>query len=280
MQRPTLKYQTNLKYKNPRSRNDGTLIDNNSWRVLTKVPKLTFYFWIIKILTTAVGESTSDYLVHRFNPYLAVGLGFIILLIGLFIQFYARIYIAWCYWLAALTVSIAGTMGADVVHVGFGVPYLISALFYAVLLAIVFIYWYKSEGTLSIHSVHTRKRELFYWAAVLVTFALGTATGDLTAYTMSLGYFTSGVIFIILFAIPAIAYWLFDLNAIFAFWVAYILTRPLGASFADWSAKPQSFGGLGKGDGLVSLVLFVLIVIFVGYLTITRKDTQKQGTKG
>jgi uncharacterized membrane-anchored protein len=247
-----------------------------AWQMLTKVPKLTIYFWIIKILTTAMGESTSDYLVNRFNPYLAVAFGGLILLAALAVQFSVRKYIAGVYWVAALAVSISGTMGADVVHVQFGVPYTLSALAYAVILAAVFILWYRSEKTLSIHSVYTRKRELFYWAAVLATFALGTATGDLTAYTMHLGYFTSGLLFAGIFALPALGYWLFRLNPIFSFWFAYIMTRPLGASFADWGGKPQSSGGLGWGDGPVSLVLGILILGFLGYLTVSRKDMQSK----
>lgn len=252
----------------------GSTPGGHAWQTLTKVPKITIYFWIIKLLTTAMGESTSDYLVHRLNPYLAVAFGFVILVAALALQFAVSKYVAWVYWLAALAVSVAGTMGADVMHVGLGVPYFASAIFYAVVLTVIFLAWHKSEKTLSIHSIYTRKREMFYWAAVLATFALGTATGDLTAYTMNLGYFTSGVLFAIVFTAPAVAYWLFNLNAIFAFWFAYIMTRPFGASFADWAAKPHSFGGLGHGDGPVSLTLTILIVAFVGYLSVTRKDFQ------
>ena len=257
---------------------DNTLNGHRSSQTWTKVPKLTVYFWIIKILTTAMGESTSDYMVHRFNPYFAVMLGFGMLTGALLLQFRAREYVAWIYWLAALAVSIAGTMGADVMHVGFGVPYSASVVFYAVALAVIFTVWYKSEKTLSIHSIYTRRREAFYWATVLATFALGTAAGDLTAYTLRLGFLTSGVLFAIVFAIPGIAYGLFDLNAIFAFWFAYIFTRPLGASFADWTAKPKNFRGLGWGDGPVSFVLSVLIVILVGYLTVSREDLNVSST--
>lgn len=221
-----------------------------------------------------MGEPTSDYMVHHFNPYVAVVLGTIILVMALVLQFSVRTYIAGVYWLTALAVSIAGTMGADVAHVGLGVPYIVSAALYAVILGVVFIGWQRAEGTLSIHSVSTPRRESFYWAAVLTTFALGTATGDLTAYSLNLGYFTSGVIFGVLFALPGVAYRLFKLNPIAAFWVSYIMTRPLGASFADWAAKPSSFGGLGLGDGLVSGALGVLLVVFVGYLGLTHKDLQ------
>jgi len=138
-------------------------------------------------------------------------------------------------------------------------------------LATIFVVWYASEKTLSIHSINTPRRELFYWATVMATFALGTAVGDLTAATLGLGYFSSGVLFAILFAIPALAYWLFRLNVILAFWFAYIMTRPFGASFADWFGKPI-YGGLGLGDTWVALVLTILIVGFVGYVSVTRVD--------
>ena len=168
-------------------------------------------------------------------------------------------------------VAIFGTMAADVTHIVLHVPYIASTVFFAIALAIIFSIWYASEKTLSIHSINTPRRELFYWATVLATFALGTAAGDMTAATLGLGYFASGVLFAILFAIPALAYKLFGLNEIVAFWFAYIMTRPLGASFADWFAKPY-LGGLGLGDEKVSLVLTILIIIFVAYVTVTRKD--------
>lgn len=247
-----------------------------SWQILTKVPKITVYFWIIKLLTTAVGESTSDYLVHQINPYFAVALGFVGFALAMILQFSVRKYIPGVYWLAAAMVAVFGTMVADVMHVGLGIPYAVSAVVFAITLAVVFVWWYKAEGTLSIHSVYTRRRELFYWATVVTTFALGTATGDLAAYTMHLGYLTSGILFAGVFVVPALAYWLFGLNAIFAFWFAYILTRPLGASFADWSAKPHSFGGLGYGDGAVSTGLTILIVVLVGYVTVTHSDTRSR----
>lgn len=239
--------------------------------MLRKVPEITVYFWIIKLLTTAMGESTSDYLVYHINPYVAVALGGIGLVVALVLQFFVRRYVAWIYWLAVVMVAIFGTMAADVMHIVLGVPYLISTVFFSIVLAVIFVVWYISEKTLSIHSIYTRRRELFYWAAVMATFALGTAAGDMTAATLGLGYFASGVLFAVLFALPALAYALFGLNEIVAFWFAYIVTRPLGASFADWFGKP-TLGGIGLGDGIVSLVLAILIIGFVGYLTVTRKD--------
>lgn len=245
---------------------------HQAWQILTKVPKLTVYFWIIKIITTALGESTSDFMVNTISPYVAVMIGFIILVVALVWQFSVQRYVPIVYWCAALAVSIAGTMGADVVHVGFGVPYISSALLYLIALVLVFIYWYKSEHTLSIHSIHTRMREGFYWAAVLMTFALGTATGDLTAFTFHLGFLTSAILFIAIFAIPCVLYWVFRVNAIFTFWFAYIFTRPIGASFADWFGKSHVMGGLGFGDLTVSAILLTLFVILVLYISIFRKD--------
>jgi len=240
-------------------------------RAMRKVPEVTIYFWIIKLLTTAMGESTSDYLVYHINPYIAVALGGIGLIASLVLQLLVRRYVPWIYWLAVVMVAIFGTMAADVLHIVVGIPYLVSTVFFAVALAVIFVVWYATEKTLSIHSINTPRRELFYWATVMATFALGTAAGDMTAATFGLGYFASGVLFAVLFAAPALAYGLFGLNEIVAFWFAYIMTRPLGASFADWFGKP-SLGGLGLGDAKVTLVLTILIIGFVGYLTVTRKD--------
>jgi uncharacterized membrane-anchored protein len=241
-------------------------------RGLRKVPEVTVYFWIIKLLTTGMGETTSDYLVHRINPLIAVALGGIALAVALVLQFRVRHYVTWTYWLAVVMVAIFGTMAADALHVGFGVPYLDSAAFFASALAVIFVAWYACEKTLSIHSIDTRRRELFYWATVMATFALGTAAGDMTAFTLGLGFFSSGVLFAVVIAVPALAYRLVGLNAIVAFWFAYIVTRPLGASFADWLGRPYNLGGLGLGTGPVSLVLALVIIGFVGYLTVTRAD--------
>jgi uncharacterized membrane-anchored protein len=243
--------------------------------LLVKVPEITLYFWIIKLLTTAMGEVTSDYLVYHINPFIAIALGGIGLVASLVLQFLVRRYIAWIYWLVVIMVSIFGTMTADAVHVGLGVPYFASSAFFVVMLTLIFTTWYKVEKTLSIHSIYTRRREAFYWATVMATFAFGTAAGDLTATSMHLGYFSSGILFTALIAIPALGY-LFGLNEIFAFWFAYIMTRPVGASFADWISVPHSSGGLGLGKGPVSLGLTILIVVLVGYLTVTRKDVKTE----
>ncbi|WAH41357.1 hypothetical protein NZD89_24415 [Alicyclobacillus fastidiosus] len=245
-------------------------------RFLTKVPEITLYFWIVKLLTTAMGESTSDYLVSHINSYIAVVLGALGFIVALILQFSVRKYVAWIYWLLVVMVAIFGTMVADVTHIVLGVPYYASTIAFAIILTVVFTTWYRVEKTLSIHSIYTRRREMFYWGAVLATFAMGTATGDMTATTLHLGYLASGILFVVLFLLPALGYWLFGLNDIFAFWFAYVMTRPLGASFADWFGKPHNISGLGYGDGVVSVVLTILIVVFVGYLTVSRRDVQGQ----
>jgi uncharacterized membrane-anchored protein len=181
--------------------------------------------------------------------------------------------------LVGVMVAITGTMAADVLHIQFGVPYAVSTPFFAAVLAVVFIAWHRTEGTLSIHSIDSPRREAFYWATVMSTFAMGTALGDLTATTLHLGYLVSAVLFAGLMVIPAAGYRFFGLNAILAFWFAYVLTRPLGASIADWLSKPHGVGGLALGDGPVAFGFAVLIVVCVGYLTaldgrVPRADTR------
>jgi len=248
-------------------------------QLLTKVPEITIFFWIIKLLSTAMGEAASDYLVFHVNQYLAVILGTLGFIAALILQFKAKRYIPWVYWLSICMVSIFGTMAADVAHIVLLIPYWLSAVAFFVALIIIFRLWYKTENTLSIHSIHTKRRELFYWTTVLVTFAMGTSTGDLTAETFHMGFLASGIMFVILFAIPGLCYWLFGANEIAMFWIAYILTRPLGASFADWFGKDPNASGLGFGTGIVSVILTIFIVIFVGYLSITRKDVQEKTNK-
>jgi uncharacterized membrane-anchored protein len=241
----------------------------------SKVPAVTAWFWVVKALTTAMGESTSDFLVHSLVPEIAVVLGAIAFAVALYIQFTKDRYIPWCYWLAVAMVGVFGTMAADVLHVGLGVPYIASTIFYAIVLAVVFHAWYRVEGTLSIHSIHTPRRELFYWAAVLATFALGTAAGDLTATTFGLGYFGSIWLFVAIIAIPALGYFRLGMGSILSFWFAYVVTRPIGASVADWLAKPE---GVGLGTGLVSLVFAAAIALIVRHLAQTGKDTPADQT--
>lgn len=179
------------------------------------------------------------------------------------------------YWLCVVMVSVFGTMCADVVHVGLGVPYAVSAACFAVALAFVFVAWQRVEGTLSIHSITTTRRELFYWLTVTVTFALGTALGDMSAIVFHLGYFGSGILFAGLFLLSALGYRFFSMNAIGSFWAAYILTRPLGASFADWLGVSHVRGGLNWGNGNVALLLSAAIVVVVTYLVLTQPVAAK-----
>ena len=241
-------------------------------QTIKKVPEITIYFWAIKLLTTAMGEVTSDYLAHQLHPIVAVCLGGIGFVFALLLQFSVRRYIPWIYWLTVSMVAIFGTMVADVLHVGFGIPYIVSTMFFGISLAIIFFVWYKSEKTLSIHSIYTFHRELFYWATVVTTFALGTAVGDMTASTMGLGYFASGILFLLFIGIPFLSYKMFKANSILMFWIAYILTRPLGASFADWIGRSKNLGGLGFGTGIVSLFLIGIIVLFVTYITVRNEN--------
>ncbi|MFZ0129100.1 MAG: hypothetical protein WB808_16170 [Candidatus Dormiibacterota bacterium] len=241
-------------------------------RLLRKVPEVTIGFWITKVLTTGMGEATSDTLVHQLPPVVAVMLGFVGLVIALAIQFAAPRYQPWIYWLAVVMVAIFGTMAADVLHIQLGIPYFVSSIFFAVVLTAVFLIWYSSEHTLSIHTINTQRREAFYWLTVMATFALGTAVGDMTATTFHLGFFVSGLVFTVLIAIPAVAHRWFGLNAIFAFWFAYILTRPLGASYADWLGVSHARGGLNWGSGIVALGMTVLIIIAVAMLARSRRS--------
>lgn len=235
---------------------------------MTKVPKVTLAFWVIKICTTAMGEATSDYFVRVIDPVIAVLIGGIGLLAALGLQFGVRRYIAWVYWLAAVMVSVVGTMAADVLHVGLGIPYYVSTIVFAVVLGVIFAWWYAIEKTLSIHSIYTRRRELFYWAAIMATFALGTASGDLTAFSLHLGYLGSAMVFGVAFIIPGLIFFRLRSYNVLLFWTSYVLTRPFGASFADWFGKSRAIGGLGHGDGTVALVLTVVIILLVGWISL------------
>jgi len=242
-------------------------------RAASKVPQITIFFWIVKVLTTAQGEAVADFLYFRYGAVLAGTLGAAGLVIALTLQFSARRYVAWIYWAAVVMVAIFGTMAADGLHVKLGVPYSVSTPFFAIALAVIFVAWYATEKTLSIHSIRTRRREAFYWATVLSTFALGTALGDMTATTLHLGYLTSGIMFTLIFAVPAVAHRWLRLNAIAAFWFAYIVTRPLGASFADWLGVSHARGGLNWGTGAVSIGAAILIAGVVAYMAATQPAT-------
>jgi uncharacterized membrane-anchored protein len=242
--------------------------------MLNKVPEVTIYFWIIKVLCTTVGETAADYL----NTNLNLGLTtttFItaaLLIVTLVFQFRARKYVPTIYWLAVVLISVVGTQITDNLVDNFGVSLVTTTIIFAIALAVVFAAWYASERTLSIHTIYTTRRESFYWLAVLFTFALGTAAGDLAAERLNLGYWLSAVMFAGVIAAVAVAHYRFKLNAVAAFWIAYILTRPLGASLGDYLSQARVDGGLGLGTTVTSVIFLSAIVIVVAYLSVTRKD--------
>ena len=245
---------------------------------LIRVPAvITAWFWVIKVFTTAQGEATSDFFVHlpHVSPYLVVGGGFLVFVAAMALQLGVRRYIPPVYWLAVTMVAVFGTMCADAIHIQLGVPYWATTTAFAVAVAVVFWAWYRTEGTLSIHSIVTLRRELFYWVAVLATFALGTAWGDLMAFTLNLGFLTAGILFAVVIAIPALGHRFAGMGSVLAFWFAYVITRPLGASFADWMGFPATpHGALGWGHGAVSLMFTALIAVGVLHLTVSRVDVE------
>ena len=246
----------------------------------TKVPEITAMFWVLKLLTTGMGEAMSDALGQKSVP-LAAAVGIFGMALALWLQLRQQEYSAVHYWFAVMMVAVFGTMAADGIHDGTGIGYAVTTPFFAAVTALIFWRWYRSEGTLSIHSIDTKRREKFYWAAVLGTFALGTAAGDLTAFQLNWGFWLSAVLFAVVFAIPAIGWWRLHWNPVFSFWFAYVVTRPLGASFADGFSKPTN-GGLGVGDPTVSLIAFAIFVVLVAYVAVTKLDVQRDaaGTGG
>ena len=253
------------------------------WReLLNKVPEVTLYFWIIKILCTTVGETASDYLSTNLNLGLTKTT-FItgsLLVLTLIFQFRSRRYVPGIYWLGIVLISVVGTQITDNLTDNFGVSLVTTTIVFSVALAVVFAAWYASERTLSIHTIYTSRREGFYWLAVLFTFALGTAAGDLAAERINLGYWLSAVMFAGVIAAVAVAHYRFNLNAVGAFWVAYILTRPLGASLGDYLSQARVDGGLGLGTTATSAIFLAAIVLVVAYLSVTRKDATEVSAPG
>lgn len=239
-----------------------------------KVPEITVLFWVVKVLTTGMGEAASDYLGET-NLILGgvVGVGGFVLALRL--QLRAERYRAPVYWFCVSMIAVFGTILADVLHVASGLPLWATSALYALAVAVMFTWWRRSEGTLDVHSITTVRRERFYWATVLATFALGTAVGDLTGLAMHLGFLPSGLLFTAAIAVPLIA-WRAGASPIATFWAAYVLTRPLGASFADWLGKEHSIGaGLGLGDGPVTLVAIALIAVLVSVMVRRGDDVQR-----
>lgn len=241
-----------------------------------KVPEITASFWVLKLLTTAMGEAASDYLLSAMG-FLGFGIGLTGFALALWVQLRTRRYNAFAYWAAVMMVAVFGTMAADIMHHQLGVSFGMSTLFCALAVAVTFWLWHRSEHTLNIHSITTRRREVFYWLAVSFTFALGTAAGDLTASQLHFGFVGSIVLFAIVMAVPALGCWRFHLNGVLAFWWAYIVTRPLGASVADWVSKPVKAGALGYGDLPVAAVLLVSALILVTYVALGRTNVINPG---
>jgi uncharacterized membrane-anchored protein len=243
-------------------------------KMLNKVPEVTVYFWVIKVLCTTVGETAADFL----NDKLGFGLTntsivmTAVLLVVLFFQLRARKYVPGIYWLAVVLISVVGTLISDNLTDNFGVSLVTTTIAFAIALAVTFSVWYAKERTLSIHTIFTRRREAFYWLAILFTFALGTSAGDLTAEKLNVGYSNSVLLFGGLIAVVAVAHLRFKLGAILAFWIAYVLTRPLGASIGDYMSQPHHDGGLALGTTGTSAIFLSAILGLVAYLSVTRVD--------
>lgn len=240
-------------------------------RMLNKVPEVTLFFWIIKIMATTVGETAADFLDVNLDLGLT-GTSLVmggLLLVALLAQIKARRYVPWIYWLAVVLISVFGTLVTDNLVDNFGVSLQTTTAIFSIALLAIFGLWYASERTLSIHTIFTTRRELFYWAAILFTFALGTAAGDLAAEGLQLGYAYSGLMFGAMIGAVTIAYYLFNLNAVLAFWIAYVLTRPFGASCGDLLSQPVANGGLGLGTVVTSAIFLLTILGLVAYLTAT-----------
>ncbi|GAA4482225.1 hypothetical protein [Microbacterium panaciterrae] len=245
-----------------------------------RVPDPTVGFWVAKAASTAFGEAASDFSIHVMPPVAAVLLGFVLFLIALGWQLTRRRYTPVVYWFTVAMVGVFGTMAADVVHVVLGLPYAVTTVGYAAALAAVFLLWWRTERTLDVHEVRTTRRELFYWAAVVATFALGTAAGDLAAIGLHLGYVPSILLFGVLILVPALGYRFLRWNGILAFWTAYVLTRPLGASVADWLGKPVTEGGVGVGSGWIALVFAIAMVVVVAVTARARRVLARESAVG
>lgn len=244
-------------------------------QMLNKVPEITFFFWIIKVLCTTVGETFSDFL----NINLGLGLTLTTILMGvafivvIYFQFRATKYVPGIYWLTVVMISVLGTLVTDNLTDGIGVPLELSTIVFSVLLMLTFLFWYLSEKTLSVHSIFTVKREAFYWLAILFTFALGTAVGDLYSEQLGLGYLNTGIIVASIITSVFLAWKFLKIDAVLAFWTAYIFTRPLGASLGDFLSQPKQYGGLGLGATVTSAIFLIAILGIIIFLSVTKLDT-------
>ena len=262
---------------------EETLNDNSTFKLmLNKVPEITAFFWIIKILATTVGETAADFLNVNLNlgltmtTYIMSGL----LILTLYFQFKSKRYVPGIYWLAVVLISIVGTLITDNLVDNFGVPLMTTTIIFAIALTVTFIAWFISERTLSIHTIYSAKREGFYWFAILFTFALGTAAGDMVAEGLNIGYLNSAIMFAAMIAIIGLSYYFFKINAVLSFWAAYILTRPLGASLGDYLSQPKEEGGMALGTVGTSAIFLITILVVVSYLTMTKKDQKRAANEG
>jgi len=243
-------------------------------QMLNKVPEVTLFFWIIKILATTVGETAADYLIFTLKYGLA-NTAFLmgaLLVVALVAQLRTRRCVQWVYWMSVVLISIVGTLITDSLVDSYGVPLTTTTWVFGAALIATFGLWYAREKTLSIRSITTTRRELFYWAAILFTFALGTAAGDLVAEELKQGYANSALMFGVMIGLVMLGYYVFKVNAVVAFWIAYILTRPLGASMGDLLSQPVINGGMGWGTVDTSSVFLVAILGLVAYLSLPRKQ--------
>jgi len=253
----------------------ATTTDRDFGQLINKVPEVTLIFWILKILATTVGETAADVLSTTLNlgtvttSYVMA----VFLLISLVFQFRAKRYVPAIYWIVVVFISVVGTLISDNLVDNLGVPLATTSLIFAVVLVAVFVIWYRTEKTLSVHTIYTPGRELFYWAAILFTFSLGTSAGDLLSERLGLGYALSALMFGAAIAIIYFAYQLGKMNEVLAFWLAYILTRPLGASIGDLLTQPKEAGGIGLGTIPISVVFLVGIVI--GVIHLTRQEKKR-----
>jgi len=245
---------------------------------VNRVPEVTIDFWIIKVLAVTMGETAADYLAVNLGLGLTVTSVIMaaILVVVLAMQFANRRYVPWTYWSVVVLVSIVGTLVTDNLVDNFGVALETTTIFFSAALLATFAVWYAMEKTLSIHTIYNFRREAWYWLAILFTFALGTAAGDLVAEKFAFGYLTTGLLFAGIIGAIAAAYYGLRVNAIAAFWLAYIFTRPLGASFGDLLSQPVEYGGLGFGTTVTSLIFLAGIVSLVGYMTAVRKSDEER----
>lgn len=241
-----------------------------------RVPQVTPAFWLIKLMAVTMGETAADYLAVNLGLGLTTtsALMAVVLVAALAVQFAARRYVPWRYWLAVVLISVVGTLVTDNLVDNLGVSLVTCVIGFSIALAATFLTWYASEGTLSIHSIVTPKREAFYWLAILFTFALGTAVGDLVAEQFGLGYLATGILFGLVIASLSLGYFLLGLDSVLAFWLVYILTRPLGASFGDLLSQPVEYGGMGFGTVVTSLLFLGVIVLTVIWMTLTRRGEE------